>query len=167
MRLLRRLLGKKIDPLCKQGASPPAEPICPIGDKPFPIVLSGRPSLQLTLDREYGIIKTEGNGISYMFISPDRQSSAVLFIDCLLHNQTETSITERYEGAEVTKSAGIVNGKKVEWWRWKDSNQLYSRYKVLLIDREGTARAIAVTIIANSHDRSVPLEHAFSTIEFL
>ena len=102
-----------------------------------------------------------------MFVPPDEQSSAAMFIDGHFHNDTERSIAEMYEGAEVKKSAVKVNGKNVEWWRWKDSRQVYSNYIVTLADADGTARVIVVNVGANSHDRLAALEYAFSTIEFL
>ena len=80
---------------------------------------------------------------------------------------TERPIAEMYEGAEVTKSAGTVNGKNMEWWRWKDSPHFHSRYIVTLADADGTTRVIVVNVVVNSHDRLAALECAFSTIEFL
>ena len=91
----------------------------------------------MNLDREYGVIKIGPNGISYMFVPPDEQSSAAMFIDGHFHNDTERSIAEMYEGAEVTKSAGKVNGKNVERWRWKDSRHFLAATSLPSLTRMG------------------------------
>jgi hypothetical protein len=100
-----------------------------------------------------------------MFTPKDEQSGAVLGIGADVHRKTEQIIARMYEGAKVTKIPGVVAGKRVEWWRYRDSRHLYSTCYVALLDKAGLEHQVAFELVANRPERLSSLEEAFSGIE--
>jgi hypothetical protein len=101
----------------------------------------------------------------YTLIPQDEQSSAVLAIGRGGHKKTEEAIARNYQGAKVTKVAGTVRGRRVEWWHHQDDQHLNSTCYASLPDRAGVEHLVYVDLVANRPERLAALEAAFSGIE--
>ena len=139
----------------------------------FELSLSGRTSIRLQLDRVYAVYKfiwkdrPPGNDADgYVFIPEDHQSSIALNVGNDIHPQTEEDLMKMYNGAKVTKKAGLINGVQIEWWHWNDPPHLCSSFKTSLKDSKDVSHLMQVTLVANTPERLDVLEMAFSKIEF-
>jgi hypothetical protein len=140
---------------------------------PFEFPIEGDPGIVLKLDREYSCIELSAkesepkrNIRVYMFTPSDEQSSVVFSIGPDAKGETGETIAAQYKGAKITKVAGQINKKKVQWLRWADADHLYSSCDVTLTDKAGTERLVSVWLIANTTRRLSALENSFSTIGF-
>lgn len=79
--------------------------------------------------------------------------------------KTEAAIASMYQGARVTKVAGTVAGKTVEWWHYQDDNHLYSTCYVALPDKQGREHSFYFDLVANSPDRLASLEGTMASVE--
>jgi hypothetical protein len=101
----------------------------------------------------------------YILVPEDEQSSATLGIGPGGRQKTEEAIARHYQGARVTKVAGTVRGRRVEWWRYQDDHHLYSTCYASLLDRAGAQHRVYFDLVANSPERLGALEEALSGIE--
>ena len=101
----------------------------------------------------------------YLFSARDGQSTATLALGPLPFPRTEQSIAAQYDGAVVTKVPGVVAGRTVECWHYKDRLHLYSTCQAPLPAGKGRDLPVTVDLIANSPERLAALEAAFSRIQ--
>jgi hypothetical protein len=134
---------------------------------------TGPSTIRLEMEREYEVREMEferpagtpPKDLRIIVFNPkDEQSSALFGIGADGHKKTEASIAKHYGGARVTKVAGTIGGKSVEWWHYRDDLHLYSTCYTSFVDKRGVDRPVYFDLVANSPDRLASLERAFSRI---
>ena len=143
-------------------------------DGTFHVTLTGHPSIQLNLDREYKIYllvfddgSLAGKDIhGLVFVPEDHQSSVSFTIGKDAHPRNEADLERTYKGTTVTMEKGNVDGMGVQRLRWTAPPHLCSSFTVTVSDTSGTLYPLAVTLIANTPERLAALEKGFSDIQF-
>ena len=84
--------------------------------EPFKVTVPGKPSMMLTLDREYTCIAMnapDGKQMQSCILTPtDDQSGVVLQIGRAAEVYNETSLKAKEPGATFVQQAGQINGKR-------------------------------------------------------
>jgi hypothetical protein len=154
----------------------PATPLAPATGVPaFKRVrpAAGPSTIRLEVDRDYEVREMEfkrpagtpPKDLRMLVFNPkDEQSSALFGIGADGHRKTEETIAKHYEGARVTKVAGTISGKSVEWWHYRDRHHLYSTCYTSFVDNRGADRPVYFDLVANTPERLSSLERAFSRI---
>jgi hypothetical protein len=134
---------------------------------------AGPSTIRLEVDRDYEVREmvserpagTPPKDLRVLVFNPrDEQSSALFAIGADGHRKTEAAISKHYGGARVTKVAGMISGKIVEWWHYQDDLHLYSTCYTSFVDNKGIDRPVYFDLVANTAERLSSLERAFSRI---
>ena len=158
-----------------------AAPVAPVNPDPPPkripafreVKPSGPSTIRLEVDPDYEVREMEFErpaGTSpkdlriIVFNPKDRQSSALFGIGADGHKKTEAFIAKNYGGARVTKVAGTIGGKPVEWWHYRDNLHLYSTCYTSFVDNVGVDRPVYFDLVGDTPERLSSLERAFSRI---
>jgi hypothetical protein len=143
------------------------------GDKGFPILLQGQPSVHLILDRDYwalAIKKTKGQPVSYILNPKDEQSALNISVGEDGHDRSDADLAKAPGFSKIKRESGTIATEPVIWRRWSDQNHLYSDCSVLLPakqDNETRKYRVRLKVTANTQERRKTLEDHLKSLQLI
>jgi hypothetical protein len=143
------------------------------GDKGFPILLPGQPSVRLVLERDYwavAIEKTKDLPASYVLNPKDEQSALNISVGEGGLGFSDEDRAKEPGFTEMKRESGTIANRPVVWRRWSDKKHFHSACTVLLPaihDMQGKEHLVKLKVTANTQERRTTLESQLELLELI